>query len=326
GVVLNRIGTGRHEAIVRQTVEHYTGIPVLGALPRSREDAFPQRHLGVTPGPEHEDAGAAVGNLAVRAGKYLDLAGIREIMGEVKTAGVNLVRAPATHFASPLRIGVIRDAAFQFYYQENLEALVAEGGELVEINALVDRQLPALDALYIGGGFPENSARELAANLSFLDSLREQVAAGLPVYAECGGLIYLGRSLAMAGEVHRLADVFPVDFVLEKKPQAHGYTRLVLEEENPFYSIGSVISGHEFRYSRVVAWPEKTARLAGRLERGVGFAAGRDGLVHNNVLALYTHVHALGTPAWAPAVAARARAFRAAQALPEVPKTLASIR
>ncbi|HSH13955.1 MAG TPA: cobyrinate a,c-diamide synthase, partial [Desulfurivibrionaceae bacterium] len=269
GVVLNRIGTGRHEAIVRQTVEHYTGIPVLGALPRSREDAFPQRHLGVTPGPEHEDAGAAVGNLAARAGKYLDLAGIREIMGEVKTSGVNMVRAPATQIASPLRIGVIRDAAFQFYYQENLEALVAEGAELVEINALADRELPALDALYIGGGFPENRARELAANRSFLESLQAGVAAGLPVYAECGGLIYLGRSIALGGEMHELAGIFPVDFSLEKKPQAHGYTRLVLEGENPFYPVGTRISGHEFRYSRVVARPEDPAGLVGRMERGV---------------------------------------------------------
>lgn len=320
GVVLNRIGTSRHESIVRQAVEHYTGIPVLGALPRSREDVFPQRHLGVTPGPEHDDAAGAIERLAAWAEQYLELAAIKERMAGIDRLPVTGTGSDpdisATAGATPVRIGIIRDSAFQFYYQENLEALQDEGAELVEINAMTDRRLPAIDALYIGGGFPENSARELAANCSFLDSLREQVAAGLPVYAECGGLIYLGHSLAMAGEVHRLADVFPVDFVLERKPQAHGYTRLVLEEDNPFYPVGSVIGGHEFRYSRVVSWPEKTARLAGRMERGVGFAAGRDGLVHKNVLALYTHVHALGTPAWAPALAARARAFRAAQALP----------
>jgi len=316
GVVLNRIGTGRHEDIVRKTVEHYTGIPVLGALPRSRADVFPQRHLGVTPGVEHEDAGAAITSLADRVGKYLDLPRIKAIMREVGVAGEGVGQPEVLSVANPVRIGVIRDAAFQFYYQENLEALVAEGGELVEINALVDRELPDLDALYIGGGFPENRAGELAANQTFLASLRERVAAGLPVYAECGGLIYLGRSITMAGQSHELAGIFPVDFSLEKKPQAHGYTRLVLEEKNPFYPVGTKISGHEFRYSRVQAWPGDPAGLVGRMERGVGFAEGRDGLVHKNVLALYTHIHALGTPEWAPALVKRARAFRSGQALP----------
>jgi cobyrinic acid a,c-diamide synthase len=316
GVVLNRIGTGRQESIVRQAVEHYTGIPVLGALPRSREDVFPQRHLGVTPGPEHEDAGAAIASLAERAAKYLDLPGIKACMAEVAIGEAGAPPAKISWVADPVRIGVIRDAAFQFYYQENLEALMAEGAELVEINALVDRELPTLDALYIGGGFPENRAGELAANRSFLQSLRQRVAAGLPVYAECGGLIYLGRSITMAGQAHELVGIFPVDFSLEKKPQAHGYTKLILEGENSFYPAGTRISGHEFRYSRVQAWSADPAGLVGRMERGVGFAEGRDGLVHKNVLALYTHIHALGTPEWAPALVKRAWAFRKAQALP----------
>jgi len=319
GVVLNRVGTSRHENIVRQAVEHYTGIPVLGALPRSRDDVFPQRHLGVTPGPEHEDAAGAVARLAEWAANYLDLKAIKQAMARVAIPPNSAVAEGMPvegGGGTPVRIGIIRDSAFQFYYQENLEALQAEGAELVPLNALRDRELPPLDALYIGGGFPENSARELAGNNAFLASLRERVAAGLPVYAECGGLIYLGRSIILAGESYELAGIFPVDFSLERKPQAHGYTRLILEEENPFYPVGSVISGHEFRYSRVLACPEQEVRLAGRMERGVGFAGGRDGLVHGNVLALYTHVHALGTPAWAPALVTRARIFRESQALP----------
>ncbi len=314
GVVLNRVGTGRQEKLVRQAVEHYTGIPVLGALPRSREDVFPQRHLGVTPGPEHEDAAGAVDKLAERTGKYLDLERIREGMRAATwPAGETRMAAPAEsagRAGAEVRVGIIRDAAFQFYYQENLEALENAGARLVPINALSDRGLPDLDALYIGGGFPETSARELSANQTFLASLRERIAAGLPVYAECGGLIYLGRSLTMAGESHRLVDIFPVDFSLERKPQAHGYTQLVLEGENPFYPVGTTINGHEFRYSRVASWPGRSELLAARMARGVGFAEGRDGLVAGNVLALYTHVHALGTPEWAPGLVARARIWR----------------
>jgi len=320
GVVLNRIGTSRHETIVRQTVEHYTGVPVLGALPRSRQDVFPQRHLGVTPGPEHDDAEGAIARLAEWADRYLDLAAIRASMAAIEQppdrTGEEAMVTTAPMNGTPVRIGIIRDSAFQFYYRENLEALQSEGAELVEINALTDQQLPELDALYIGGGFPENSARELAANRDFMQSLKERVAAGLPVYAECGGLIYLGRSITLAGEIFELAGIFPVDFALERKPQAHGYTRVVLEGKNPFYPVGSIVSGHEFRYSRVISWPEKPEMLAGPMERGVGFAGGRDGLVHKNVLALYTHVHALGTPCWAPALVSRAQRFRSSQALP----------
>jgi cobyrinic acid a,c-diamide synthase len=310
GVVLNRIGGSRHESIVRRAVEHYTGIPVIGALPRSSVDVFPQRHLGITPGPEHDQAGRALATLAARAEKYLDLERLQAVMADLSCSPAE---APPGG-QDKVRIGVIRDAAFQFYYQENFEALSRLGGELVEINALTAEKLPGIAALYIGGGFPETSARELAANKSFLASVREQVENGLPVYAECGGLIYLGRDMKVEGKDYRLADVFPVSFSLRDKPQAHGYTKLLVTAANPFYPVGTRISGHEFRYSQVDVWPDDPGLLALEMERGVGFAAGRDGLVYKNVLAMYTHIHALGTPQWAPGLIAAARSHRRNQA------------
>ena len=306
GVVLNRIGTSRHESIVRRSIEHYTEVPVIGALPRSAKDIFPQRHLGITPGPEHEQADEAISMLADRAEEYLDLEKLQEVMAEVRCLPLEVQAVKSVG----VKIGVIRDAAFQFYYQENLEALSLAGAELVEVNALTTRELPEIDALYIGGGFPETSARELAANTSFLASVREQANKGLPIYAECGGLIYLGRDMEVDGRSYRLADVFPVSFSLQKKPQAHGYTRLKVSAENPFYEIGTEISGHEFRYSRVDQWSEDEGELALEMERGIGFAAGRDGLVYKNTLALYTHVHALGTTEWAPGMVAAAAAYQ----------------
>ena len=145
---------------------------------------------------------------------------------------------------------MLRDAAFQFYYEENLEALRAGGAELAAINALTAPALPSgLHALYIGGGFPETSAHALAENTAFLASLRAAIEAGLPVYAECGGLIYLGRSLLLDGREYPLAGVFPASFALSKKPQAHGYSRLRVEGQNAFYRTGQLICGHEFRYS-----------------------------------------------------------------------------
>jgi len=309
GVVLNRLGTARHETIVRQAVEHYTGIPVVGAIPRSKTDIFPQRHLGVTPHQEHEGAGQAVSLLADMSREYLDLEKIDSLMAEVRLTGENFgQRAKASN--PKVRIGILKDAAFQFYYPENLEALENEGAELVAINAMTAKELPELDGLYIGGGFPETSARRLADNTAFRQSVKRAAQAGLPIYAECGGLIYLGESILLDGEEYPLAGVFPVRFGLHRKPQAHGYTELSVTGQNPFYKAGEKIKGHEFRYSTIISWQGNAAELALQMDRGVGFMDSRDGLVYNNVLALYTHIHALSTPQWAGSLVARAADFK----------------
>jgi cobyrinic acid a,c-diamide synthase len=310
GVVLNRLGTARHETIVRQAVEHYTGIPVVGAIPRSKIDIFPQRHLGVTPYQEHDGAEQATGMLAAMADEYLDLQKIEGLMADVQALGTGMKPLLKDAAGPRVRIGILKDAAFQFYYPENLEALEKEGAELVEINAMTAESLPELEGLYIGGGFPETSARRLADNTAFRQSVKRAAQSGLPIYAECGGLIYLGKSIFLDGEEYHLAGVFPVRFGLHRKPQAHGYTELTVSGRNPFYSLGEKIKGHEFRYSTVLSWPGTQSDLALTMERGVGFKDGRDGLTYKNVLALYTHIHALSTPQWAGSLVARAMDFK----------------
>ncbi len=314
GVVLNRIGSVRHESIIRQAVERYAGIPVLGAIPRSKHDVFPQRHLGVTPCPEHEEAEGAINTLAERAEQHLDLAAIEASMAVVAQGSSKTdKKQSAAEDESVLRIGILKDAAFQFYYAENLEALERAGAELIEINALAEPALPPLDGLYIGGGFPETNARKLSENVSFLESVKQAANDGMPVYAECGGLIYLGESMELGGEMFPMAGVFPVRFGLEKKPQAHGYTVLETEGENPFYPSGTVIKGHEFRYSKVLDWQGDPGQLVFKMQRGVGFVNGREGLVYRNVLALYTHIHAVGTPTWAPALVEQAKRYKSSR-------------
>jgi cobyrinic acid a,c-diamide synthase len=310
GVVLNRLGTARHETIVRRSVEHYTGISVVGAIPRSKTDIFTQRHLGVTPHQEHESAEQATRMLADMANEYLDLPKIEKIMVGIKLP-VTHEKSISKHKTVPIvRIGILKDAAFQFYYPENLEALENEGAELVEINAMTAENLPELDGLYIGGGFPETSAKRLSDNSLFRQSIKRAAEAGLPIYAECGGLIYLGESIFLDGKEYPLAGVFPVKFGLHRKPQAHGYTELFVSNGNPFYKEGDRIKGHEFRYSTILSWQGSSAELAFDMERGVGFMDGRDGLVCNNVLALYTHIHALATPQWAVNMVGRALKFK----------------
>ena len=309
GVVLNRLGTARQESIVRQAVEHYTGIPVIGAVPRSKTDYFPQRHLGVTPHQEHDGAGQTTVMLADMAKKHLDLDAIRNLMADVHPPEID-ARPEAVSPVDKVHIGILKDAAFQFYYPENLDALIDEGAELIEINAMTAEVLPELDALYIGGGFPETGARRLADNSSFRQSVKRAAQSGLPIYAECGGLIYLGESILLDGEEYPLTGVFPVRFGLQKKPQAHGYTKLMVSGRNPFYKVGERIKGHEFRYSEILSWEGDQTDLAFEMERGVGFMEGLDGLVYKNVLALYTHVHALSTPQWAGSLIARALEFK----------------
>ncbi|MFH1216603.1 MAG: cobyrinate a,c-diamide synthase [Pseudomonadota bacterium] len=312
GVVLNRIGSARHEKVVREAVEKFAGVPVLGAIRRLKRDIFPMRHLGVTPFQEYDGSDEAVKLLAETVSRSIDVDAVKGIMRrapvreETKTA---VCAEPS----GEVRIGVVRDAAFQFYYPENLLALQRLGAELVDINSLTEKKLPRIDALYIGGGFPETSAGLLAANVSFRSSIRAAADQGLPIYAECGGLIYLGEKISLDGKDYPLVGIFPVHFTLEKKPQAHGYTVLTARKGNPFYPAGTEIKGHEFRYSKVAHWKGSGDELAFDMKRGVGFAGGGDGLVYKNVLALYAHVHAVGTPQWADSLVAKAREFAASQ-------------
>ena len=303
GVILNQIATPRHERIVTEAVEKYTGIPVVGIIPRMQTDIFPMRHLGVTPHQEYGVAAtdAVVDSLAALAEGHFDLVRITGLMERRSFNPLPSVHEPGRAAGTEsVKIGILRDAAFQFYYQENLNALEEGGAELVMINALTAEALPDdLDALYIGGGFPETSARQLADNISFRDSVRQAAEQGLPIYAECGGLIFLGRAIFLEGVEYPLVGVFPVTFSMSTSPQAHGYSTFLVERENAFYPVGTQVKGHEFRYSVVESWDGKPEELALRMERGTGFQGQRDGLVKKNVLALYTHVIAPGTPEWA---------------------------
>jgi cobyrinic acid a,c-diamide synthase len=321
GVVLNHVAGARHERILRDSIAQYCGIPVIGAIPKLRKQGFPERHMGLVPTYEHQWAQEAVGAIAEVAEKYIDLQALMAAaqirMGvsapdfsrpcEPAPASAPAAIAPAS--GRP-RIGVIRDSAFQFYYPENLEALVLAGAELVVTSPLYEDQLPDIDALYIGGGFPETHAARLADNVTYREQIRRLADEGLPIYAECGGLMYLGRSMMLEEGTFPMAGVLPVSFGFSKRPQGHGYTLIRIDRANPFFETGQTLKGHEFHYSMAQEWEEGPAATAFAVDRGTGLKDGRDGLCRNNVLATYTHIHALGTPQWAPALVARAIAYR----------------
>ena len=313
GVVLNQIATERQRLLVTESVENYTGIPVLGSIPRLKRDIFPMRHLGMVPHQEYANSREALSFLADLMEQNADLAAIESMMKILPEHIPPVVGKQIRPTVAPqpkIKIGVLQDAAFQFYYSENLEALEQAGSQLVYVNALCDSSLPELDGLYIGGGFPETSARELAANTSFRQSVKSAAEDGLPIYAECGGLMYLGNSIVLDGEEFPLVGIFPVRFGMSAKPQAHGYSIFHVAKENAFYNQGADIKGHEFRYSKILDWQGTADQLVLKMTRGRGFIDGWDGLTYKNVLALYTHIHADGTPEWAVNFVHRCRATK----------------
>lgn len=326
GVVLNRVAGKRHQTILTRSIEAYTGIPVLGAVPKLTEQRFPERHMGLVPTPEHHWANAAIDAIRSIAQKHLDLDRIMALAATATPAPTGVaVTASAVDRRSGTdspTIGILKDAAFQFYYPENLEALEAAGARLVFASPLKDRHLPAVDALYIGGGFPETHARELEGNQTFKAELNSLARNGLPIYAECGGLMYLGERLILDDGEFEMAGVLPAVFGFSKRPQGHGYTIVRVEKQNPFFSAGTTLLGHEFHYSSVREWRGCKENLVFTMERGTGFIDGKDGVCIHNVLATYTHIHALGTPAWAAGLVRQAQRFKSyhRDALVEVEK------
>ena len=326
GVVLNRVAGSRHERILRENIEHYCGIPVLGAIPKLASQIFPERHMGLVPTPEHGWASRSIDGAANIAKEHIDLDAIYEIARNLpllkpvsrsqspeasreKPAAKRKIRVAGTEPDKP-KIGIIKDSAFQFYYPENLDALTAAGAETVFISPLSGKSLPDVDALYIGGGFPETHARQLAANKSFRKQIKALAEDGLPIYAECGGLMYLGEELVLEKKSFPMVGVLPLVFDFYPRPQGHGYTLVTVVNENPFYAIGTEIRGHEFHYSRVLKWSGDENDLIFRMQRGVGITKNKDGICYKKVLATYTHIHALGTPQWAQGLICNALAYR----------------
>jgi cobyrinic acid a,c-diamide synthase len=296
GVILNRVGTARQEKLIRRAVEDATGIPVIGAVPRlGGDDPLPSRHLGLVTAAEHPERDRAVAISASAVSEHVDLDRVLALGRRATPLSVPSA-APVSRRA-PLSIAYFNDEAFSFYYPENLEALEAAGATLVPVSPRAE-ELGRVDGLYIGGGFPEAHASRLAESTAFASSLRAGVEAGLPVYAECGGLMYLASELVADGVSYPMAGVLDLVVNQTPRPQGHGYEVVRIDRDNPFFATGTELKGHEFHYSHVVAGSD-LERAVGKVCRGTGLGDGRDGLVAGRVWASYLHLHGMATPGWA---------------------------
>ncbi len=318
GVILNQIGGTRHESKLRAAIEHYTDVPVLGAVGRDPQLAVLERHLGLMPNHELDDAAQRVRSICERIAAQVDLPQLLR----VAAAAAALAPAAVVEINAPskprVRIGVARDKAFGFYYPDDLQALELAGAEIVPFDTLNDAALPSVDGLFIGGGFPEQFMPELQANATLRSQIGAAIEAGMPVYAECGGLMYLARTLRWKDAVYQMVGAVPADAVMHERPVGRGYVELQATAAAPWpvaAEDGSV-RGHEFHYSSL----ENLApdlKFAYRVLRGHGVDGQRDGIVHRNLLASYAHLRSGAGSDWARGFVAFVRA-RTAKSKPAV--------
>lgn len=310
GVILNRIAGARHESITRAAIEQHCGIPVFGVLPKLGGDraVISGRHLGLTPPGETDERDEIKARLTDLALHHLDLDALVAIARQFDEP-IGPMPCMALK-GERVTIGVFRDSVFTFYYPENLEALRESGAQLVWIDSTQQQELSGdLDGLYIGGGFPETQLGRLTGNRTLMGSVRDFANRGLPIYAECGGLIYLSRSLHYEERTHEMAGVFDVDLIMNQRPCGHGYAEMTVDADNPFLVVGTSIRGHEFHYTGTTSHLAKESTCLS-VNVGVGLGNQRDGLMYRNVVGSYLHLHADGVPTWAPSFVKAAARYR----------------
>jgi cobyrinic acid a,c-diamide synthase len=333
GVILNNLGGARHEAKLRAVIEHYTDIAVLGAVHADDRLAIVERHLGLMPSNESGEAEEQIACIGDAIARQVDLERVIEVAHQApplvadetstvaaRDAGDAVIhverpaagttrrsrKQPATiaplarALPARLRVGVAMDRVFGFYYADDLAALAAAGAEVVPFDTIADAALPEVDAIFIGGGFPEMFAPELEANSALRADIRAAIERGMPAYAECGGLMYLTRSLRTEAGRHEMVGAIPGDVVMHRRPVGRGYVELVETERAPWPGATSpeqVIRAHEFHYSSLENL-DQGVRFAYRVKRGHGIDGHNDGLVYRNVLASYAHMRGVGSCHW----------------------------
>lgn len=316
GVILNQLGGSRHESKLRAVIEHYTDVAVLGAVHKDKRLEIVERHLGLMPSNEDGEAQKKITDIGAIISSQVDLDKIIEIshLHSPKHLKSPIKSIPNTQAVNTqIRLAYINDSAFGFYYPGDLEALEAAGAELIEVNSLTDEKLPDdIDGLFIGGGFPEERLEALQANQSFRQAVLDAIENGLPAYAECGGLMYLCRSIISGQKQVEMVGVIPADAKMEETPQGRGLIRFSETQLMPWPDITApevveptvakteqkIISAHEFHYSHLINI-DTSLNYAYKIHRGSGIDGQHDGIVYKNLLACYAHLHDTGQNHWA---------------------------
>jgi len=349
GVILNQLGGSRHESKLRSVIDHYTDVPVIGAVHHNVELEILERHLGLIPSNEANEVQHRIAIVGQNIKQQVDMDKVTKIAAQpsanqqnptaplsskpnnhseqqstpqryaVVNSSVNAATNTAvnsitntvtntiTNAANKLcRIGIAQDAAFGFYYPGDIEAFQQAGAELVYFDTLSDTQLPEVDGLFIGGGFPETQMQALEKNHSLRQAIATAIEAGLPAYAECGGLMYLTRSIQWKGTTCQMVGAIPADTVLHKKPVGRGYVRLQETDNHPWKknqaTSASEFAAHEFHYSSLENLGTGLD-FAYNVLRGTGIKStqngiAQDGIIYKNLLGGYAHLRDVNHNHW----------------------------
>ncbi|MFQ5826931.1 MAG: cobyrinate a,c-diamide synthase [Dehalococcoidia bacterium] len=306
GVILNAVGSPEHFRLCREAIEQGTGTPVLGYMPRRDDLRLPERHLGLVPMVEGGVGREFFDRLIAQAEATLDLERLSVLAGEAAPAVSAPALFPAQRVPAQARIAVARDRAFSFYYQDSLDLLEAWGGELGPFSPREDGALPPeVSGVHLGGGFPELYAEELGANRAMREAIGRAAGGGMPIYAECGGLMYLGRSIRdFQGREYPMAGVIPVSSCLRDHRLSLGYRTVSALSDGPLLRRGETVRGHEFHWSVLDSGSGEVNayRIVGEKRR--------EGFFTRGVLASYIHLHMGSLPSMSSRFVKSCRSYR----------------
>jgi cobyrinic acid a,c-diamide synthase len=309
GLICNRVGSRGHLELLRTASQE---VPILGGLPEHAAAAFPERHLGLYSANEKHVPRELLEQWGRLAAEWFDLDAIVALARSAPPLKIDaeIHDRQSEVTAQRCRIGVALDDAFHFYYEDNLKRLEALGAEIVNFSPVRDRELPAVDGLYFGGGYPEALAYELSSNRSMIDAVRTFAHCGGPVYAECGGLMYLTRAIrTLDGSSFPMAGLIPADALMHDRLQALGYVEVETVAPSILGEAGLRFRGHQFRYSTLQPEPGGVERVyAVRPRWGNEFA---EGYRAENLLATYVHAHWASNPSAAAGLVEACATFRA---------------
>lgn len=291
GVILNNVKNKTHFNKTKKSIEHFTDVEVLGYIPRNDNITIHQRHLGLVPAVEKENSLNYINIWAKIIKENIDLDRLVEIAKSAEKIKEKTSPIWTVKNKEKVKIGIAYDEVFNFYYKENIESLEANNAKIKYFSPLKDEHIPDVDGIYIGGGYPEIFAKELAKNKSIITDIKKFHNDMRPIFAECGGLMYLTQSINNS----KLTNIYPYKSILTDKVQALKYTIAEVQEDNIISKKGDKFNGHEFHYSKVIV-PELKNKMAFKILRGEGSYNNQDGFIEKNTLASYVHTHVAAMP------------------------------
>ena len=302
GVILNKVKNKAHFEKTKRSIEEITNTEVIGGIIRDDNISIEQRHLGLVPARERETSIKFIDIWSETIKQSVDLDRLVEIAKSAPKITSERVSIWNRLNRKKVKIAVAYDEVFNFYYKENIESLEANGAKIQYFSPLKDERLPDCDGIYIGGGYPELFSKELSENTDMLKDIRKFHTESRPIFAECGGLMYLMNTI----NDNRAVNIYPYKSVLTDRVQALKYTIAEVQEDNIISKKGEVFHGHEFHYSKVIVDDLKN-RMAFKVTRGKGSCNNMDGFMENNTLASYVHTHVAAMPDFGGNLAISAR-------------------